>query len=285
MDEWGHTRCTVQYKSQIQDGRVMFSQCRSINSFNLNAAPLLLLGRGFTTAAVHDDKDPTIFTGWAWGAGGSLSHYHWWLYSLFHGPNCFQQHSPLVSCWGSVKQSRADMRRDAFTEPRTVAVIIKPSDLAVQCSRYLTGVTTGSVTHFIESACTKDRHDSPVMAWYGATFFNGFKFYKFSEYCGVLWLQNTVECRNTVVQYNMILYIIAATEAEYQSEAEPTKYTPYLTGEVWVVFLMNILEKYDRAITAPHCMIFALLCITPCCGRYHRQVHNQVALLPWSIVM
>ena len=43
--------------------------------------------------------------------------------------------------------------------------------------------------------------------------------------------------------------------AEYKSEIQSTKDTPYLdlTGELWCVFV-GILEKIDRVIMAPHCM-------------------------------
>ena len=63
---------------------------------------------------------------------------------------------------------------------------------------------------------------------------------------------HTVECRYNAVQYSSILH---RTEAEYQSDAESTKYTPYLvlTDELWGVFV-NICEKIDRVITAPHCI-------------------------------
>ena len=48
--------------------------------------------------------------------------------------------------------------------------------------------------------------------------------------------------------------MIAETQAEYQSDAGSTKETPYLclTGELWGVFV-NIFEKIDRILTAPHC--------------------------------
>ena len=51
--------------------------------------------------------------------------------------------------------------------------------------------------------------------------------------------QCTVDCRYNAVKYNKIIaYIIAGTEAEYQSEAESTKDSPYLTvtGELWDIF-------------------------------------------------
>ena len=43
------------------------------------------------------------------------------------------------------------------------------------------------------------------------------------------------------------------TVAEYQSDAGPTKDTPYLalTRELWVSFV-NICEKIERVIMAPH---------------------------------
>ena len=68
-------------------------------------------------------------------------------------------------------------------------------------------------------------------------------------------------------------YIIAGTETEYQSEAEPSKDTPYLalTGELWVSFV-KILEAIDRVITEPHCSInwYLKVVITD-----HRLIHLQ----------
>ena len=48
--------------------------------------------------------------------------------------------------------------------------------------------------------------------------------------------------------------MIRRTEAEYQSDAGSTKDTPYLTltGNLWGVFV-NICEKIDHFIAAPHC--------------------------------
>ena len=47
--------------------------------------------------------------------------------------------------------------------------------------------------------------------------------------------------------------MITETEAEYKLDAGSTKAIPYfaLTGELWGVFV-NIYEKIDRIITAPH---------------------------------
>ena len=55
----------------------------------------------------------------------------------------------------------------------------------------------------------------------------------------------TVECGSNIVQDNMILHVIAGTEAEYQSA--PTKDTTYLalTGELCGVFC----EYFGRNLT------------------------------------
>ena len=52
--------------------------------------------------------------------------------------------------------------------------------------------------------------------------------------------------------------MIAGTQAEYQSDAEYTKDTPYLAlmGELWDVFCEYFVKKIDRIITAPHCTRF-----------------------------
>ena len=50
--------------------------------------------------------------------------------------------------------------------------------------------------------------------------------------------------------------MIIEIEAEHQSDAGTTKHTPYLarTGELWGgVYFVNICEKTNRIITAPHC--------------------------------
>ena len=45
-----------------------------------------------------------------------------------------------------------------------------------------------------------------------------------------------------------IVHIIAGTDAEYQSQAKPTKHTPYLalTGELWGVFHEYFGENWPR---------------------------------------
>ena len=50
--------------------------------------------------------------------------------------------------------------------------------------------------------------------------------------------------------------MITETEAEYRSDAVSPKETSYLalTGELWVS-LVNIYEKIDRVIMAPHCIL------------------------------
>ena len=57
--------------------------------------------------------------------------------------------------------------------------------------------------------------------------------------------------------YHNIKRIIREIEADYQSEAELTNKHPYLALSVsyWVSFV-NILEKIDRVITAPHCILW-----------------------------
>ena len=53
--------------------------------------------------------------------------------------------------------------------------------------------------------------------------------------------------------------VTVVTEAEYKSQFEPTKYIPYLalTGEAsYDLYFVRVLEKIDRVITAPHCMLW-----------------------------
>ena len=52
----------------------------------------------------------------------------------------------------------------------------------------------------------------------------------------------TAECRYNATEFNKMLHIIAGTEAEYQSDAESTKDTPYLdlTVELWGVFGQSV---------------------------------------------
>ena len=56
-----------------------------------------------------------------------------------------------------------------------------------------------------------------------------------------------------------IAYITAVIKAEYKSECEPTKDTPYLTltGELWGVFV-RIFKKIDCVITVTHCIWYII---------------------------
>ena len=63
-----------------------------------------------------------------------------------------------------------------------------------------------------------------------------------------------IECRYNAVQGNKILHTSLQALRQNINQTSPTKDIPYLalTGELWISFV-NIFDKTDRAITAPHC--------------------------------
>ena len=58
----------------------------------------------------------------------------------------------------------------------------------------------------------------------------------------------TVRCRYHGPIWHDSAYISAVTEAEYESQFEPTKYIPYLalTGELWNVFCEDLGKNWLR---------------------------------------
>ena len=68
-------------------------------------------------------------------------------------------------------------------------------------------------------------------------------------------LENKLQSSAVITRSNITCHCIHhCRKRVYQLKSETTKDTPYLalTGELWVSFV-NIVDKFDRVITAPHC--------------------------------
>ena len=75
---------------------------------------------------------------------------------------------------------------------------------------------------------------------------------------------------------NSTAQIIAGIEADYQSEAEPTKThdtSPWLAS--YVVSFLSILEKIDRIITVSHCITDKL------CDTWKYNTYGHIVLSKW----